>query len=172
MLVPGFVGWLTEYKIDVFVLCFLPVSLAAWFLGMEASIGLAVLSAVMWSGPDILSVNACSQGYAVWNTVIRLGAFLAAGWSVFRLRRLIDRERETAGVLRRSLSESKGLAAFLPICAQCKKIRNKEGIWQHPEVYIARHSNIQFSHGYCPECAEKARVEAGLVEKNCGCKAS
>lgn len=59
--------------------------------------------------------------------------------------------------------ENKILETFLPVCAQCKKVRNKEGLWQHMEVYIEQHSNTQFSHGYCPDCFRKAMEEAGLT---------
>jgi len=81
------------------------------------------------------------------------------------MRHALDREHNTAEALRRTLSEIKVLEAFLPICAQCKKIRNQQGVWQQLEVYIGQHSNTRFSHGYCPECARKAMQEAGLIDK-------
>jgi hypothetical protein len=64
--------------------------------------------------------------------------------------------------LRRSLSEIRVLQGLLPICAQCKKIRDAEGIWQHLEVYTGEHSDARFSHSYCPECARKVLEEAGI----------
>jgi hypothetical protein len=81
------------------------------------------------------------------------------------MRYALDREHNTAETLRRALSEIKVLETFLPICAQCKKIRNQQGAWQQLEVYIGQHSNTQFSHGYCPECEKKAMEEAGLIDK-------
>jgi hypothetical protein len=97
--------------------------------------------------------------------VLRFVSFLAIGWSVAKLKEMLDRERETAASLRKALSEVKVLESFLPICAQCKKIRNQQGEWQQLESYIGEHSNTQFSHGYCPECARKALEEAGLINK-------
>lgn len=47
------------------------------------------------------------------------------------------------------------LEGFIPICANCKKIRNKKDQWQQMEEYISQHSLVQFSHGICPECAKK-----------------
>jgi hypothetical protein len=55
---------------------------------------------------------------------------------------------------------------MLAICAWCKKIRNDEGLWQYPEVYLRDHSEVQFSHGMCPECAEKQRVAIGRETPN------
>lgn len=56
--------------------------------------------------------------------------------------------------LQRTLSEVKTLRGFLPICASCKKIRRDQGSWQQIESYIREHSDAQFSHGLCPECAK------------------
>ena len=49
-------------------------------------------------------------------------------------------------------SEIKQLHGILPICCNCKKIRNDEGYWQQVEVYIHEHSDADFSHGICPDC--------------------
>lgn len=46
------------------------------------------------------------------------------------------------------------LRGLLPICANCKKIRDDQGQWQAIELYIARHSSAQFTHGICPGCLE------------------
>jgi len=50
------------------------------------------------------------------------------------------------------------LEGFLPICASCKKIRNRDQ-WQQIENYISDHSLIQFSHSLCPECQQKLYPE-------------
>jgi hypothetical protein len=47
------------------------------------------------------------------------------------------------------------LEGFIPICATCKKIRNKEDQWDQMEKYLTEHSLAQFSHSICPECLEK-----------------
>jgi PAS domain S-box-containing protein len=57
--------------------------------------------------------------------------------------------------LREALRKVKLLSGFLPICASCKKIRDDKGYWEQMEIYIRDHSEAEFSHGICPECAEK-----------------
>jgi len=57
--------------------------------------------------------------------------------------------------LLKALSEIKTLHGILPICANCKKIRNDEGYWQKVEEYISEHTDAKFSHGICQSCAEK-----------------
>jgi len=56
--------------------------------------------------------------------------------------------------LEHSAREIKKLRGFLPICANCKKIRDDRGYWTQVEVYISKHSEAEFSHGLCPECSK------------------
>ena len=50
------------------------------------------------------------------------------------------------------------LEGFLPICANCKKIRHKES-WDQIEKYISDHSLAKFSHSICPDCMKKLYPE-------------
>jgi len=54
-----------------------------------------------------------------------------------------------------ALSRVKVLSGMLPICSSCKKIRDDTGYWNQIEAYVHEHSEAEFSHGICPECAEK-----------------
>jgi PAS domain S-box-containing protein len=47
------------------------------------------------------------------------------------------------------------LGGFISICAACKRIREKHDTWVPVESYIATRSQTRFSHGMCPECAER-----------------
>ncbi|MHB9027254.1 MAG: GAF domain-containing protein [Candidatus Latescibacterota bacterium] len=58
-----------------------------------------------------------------------------------------------------ALTEVKTLQGLLPICAYCKKIRDDKGYWSQIESYIGKCSGLQFSHGVCPECAQKVYSE-------------
>ena len=62
--------------------------------------------------------------------------------------------------LQKALNEVKTLSGLIPICASCKKIRDDKGYWNQIESYIKEHSNAEFSHGYCPDCARKLYPEA------------
>ncbi len=57
--------------------------------------------------------------------------------------------------LARSAKEIKTLRGFLPICANCKKIRDDKGSWTQIEAYISERSDAEFTHGLCPECVTK-----------------
>ncbi|MBI5749758.1 MAG: PAS domain S-box protein [Nitrospinae bacterium] len=56
---------------------------------------------------------------------------------------------------KRAEEEIKTLKGLIPICASCKKIRNDKGYWERIESYIRKHSDAEFTHTICPECAKK-----------------
>ena len=56
--------------------------------------------------------------------------------------------------LEKALSHIKSLEGLLPICCNCKKIRDSKGSWTPVETYIMKHSEAQFSHGLCEECSD------------------
>ena len=53
------------------------------------------------------------------------------------------------------IAELKVLRGIVPICVNCKKIRNDRGFWEQVEKYIQERSEAKFSHGLCPECTKK-----------------
>jgi len=53
------------------------------------------------------------------------------------------------------VSKIKTLSGLIPICSSCKRVRGDDGYWGQLEVYISDHSDAEFSHGLCPECAKK-----------------
>ena len=60
------------------------------------------------------------------------------------------------------------LEQVLPVCCVCGKIRDDSGVehgkgtWGRLDDYVARHSNVQVSHGFCPECYREYRKKEGL----------
>jgi sigma-B regulation protein RsbU (phosphoserine phosphatase) len=61
--------------------------------------------------------------------------------------------------LRLALDQIKTLRGILPICANCKKIRDDQGYWSQVEVYVRDHTEAEFSHSICPECIKKLYPE-------------
>lgn len=84
-------------------------------------------------------------------------------------RRMLDLQAALvarAEELRQALEQIKTLRGIVPICASCKKIRDDRGFWNRVEVYVAEHTEAEFSHGICPDCAE--RLYPGLCEPEPG----
>lgn len=63
------------------------------------------------------------------------------------------RREEVILELNRALSRVKKLSGLLPICSHCKKIRDDRGYWRQIEEYVQGHSDAEFSHSICRECA-------------------
>jgi PAS domain S-box-containing protein len=71
-------------------------------------------------------------------------------------RKKIELERERLiAELQQALAEIKTLRGILPICSICKKIRDDRGSWRKLETYISEHTDADFTHGLCEECARK-----------------
>ncbi len=57
--------------------------------------------------------------------------------------------------LKTALAQVEQLSGLLPICAQCKKIRDDKGYWNEVDFYLEKNSQARFSHGMCPDCSDE-----------------
>jgi PAS domain S-box-containing protein len=82
-------------------------------------------------------------------------------------RKAIEREREKLiSELKGALANVKTLSGLLPICSHCKKIRDDKGYWNQIESYIRDHSEAEFSHGICKECAKKHYPDFDIFDED------
>ncbi|MCX6144976.1 MAG: triple tyrosine motif-containing protein [Ignavibacteriales bacterium] len=72
----------------------------------------------------------------------------------WRVARLLEREKELQTRVNETVAQLKILGGLIPICSNCKKIRDDSGYWNQLEQYLKEHSEAQFTHGICPECYE------------------
>jgi PAS domain S-box-containing protein len=79
----------------------------------------------------------------------------AAAQDITERRRAQDERESLILDLQAALAQVKTLRGLLPICANCKRIRDDQGYWTAVEVYILEHSDAEFTHGLCPDCARK-----------------
>ena len=56
--------------------------------------------------------------------------------------------------LARQLTTVKQLRGLLPICSNCKSIRDDQGYWNKIEAYINEHADVEFTHSICPKCVK------------------
>lgn len=70
-------------------------------------------------------------------------------------RKQIEADREQLITdLQSALEEVKTLSGIVPICANCKKIRDDKGFWEQVDQYVTRHTDAKFSHSICPDCTQ------------------
>lgn len=74
-------------------------------------------------------------------------------------KRAEDERERLIGELQDALTQVKLLSGMLPICASCKKIRDDQGYWHQVEEYVRDHSQAEFSHSICPDCARRLYPE-------------
>ncbi len=146
---------------------------------MKADEGLRGTFVILVSGVQVSSdyqadgLNVGADGYIV--KPISNKELLARVQAMVRIKRaedaLREKEKEQQELilkLQEALAEIRTLKGFIPICASCKKVRDDEGYWNQLEAYISKHTDAVFSHGLCPECAEKYREELKELSKKRG----
>ena len=94
------------------------------------------------------------RSYIIFSLVICILLSLIVVFSLRMDKAAKEREKLIAE-LRDALTEVVTLRGIIPICASCKKVRDDKGYWNQIESYIRDHSEADFSHGICPECAKK-----------------
>jgi len=81
--------------------------------------------------------------------------FADVAWEITQ-HKLVEKALEEERIqLRKALDEVRTLRGIIPICANCKQIRDDQGFWSEVESYISSHTDARFSHGICPECRKK-----------------
>jgi PAS domain S-box-containing protein len=79
-------------------------------------------------------------------------------------KRAEEERNELIKELQEVLAKLETLSGLLPICANCKKIRDDKGYWNQIETYIENHSRAEFTHGICPDCIKKLYPDLKLKD--------
>lgn len=61
--------------------------------------------------------------------------------------------------LQTAMVRIKTLNGMIPICSNCKKLRNDDGYWQQVEEYLRQHTDADFSYGLCDQCSAELYPE-------------
>ncbi|GLH66021.1 PAS domain S-box protein [Geothrix edaphica] len=100
-----------------------------------------------------------AQWRLVWGEDGRLLGFQGVTRDITARKRLeVERERLIQS-LTQALADVKQLSGMLPICSSCKKVRDDHGYWSQIETYLSEHTEATFTHGVCPDCAQRFREE-------------
>jgi len=98
------------------------------------------------------AVQAGAQDYLVKGMVDPDKLARSIKYSINRNKILLEKQ-ELVKKLQAAVDNIKQLRGLLPICSRCHKIRNDKGYWETLELYISEHSNAEFTHSLCNECA-------------------
>jgi hypothetical protein len=89
---------------------------------------------------------------------LRFGAFLITGIAICWVRQQ-SQEILSAKNLEDRIARIKMASGMLPICAWCSKIVDTRGAWITMEQYLRKYLDVEFTHGFCPECASSFERE-------------
>ncbi len=98
---------------------------------------------ILWSGNAILNDDGTTD------------FIILTGIDITALKRAEQEKEKLILDLKDALANVKTLKGLLPMCASCQKIRDDRGYWQRVEEYIRGHSDADFTHGICPDCARR-----------------
>lgn len=135
------------------------VLISLWSPHKRFTVFVALISSVLTMAAFFFKPQAAE----VWKAVSNRALALFAVWVTASLglqRKTTEEKREKALQEReKALEDVRILRGLLPICASCKRIRDDQGYWTQLEGYIKTHSEADFTHGICPECARELYPE-------------
>ena len=103
------------------------------------------------------------RSYVIFSLVICILLSLIVVFSL-RMDKAAKEREHMITELQDALAEVRKLRGIIPICASCKKVRDDKGYWNQIELYIREHSEADFSHGICPECAKNLYPDLKISE--------
>ncbi len=132
----------TPSQILLSIFFVVPVLIAAWFNSLRLAITISVALPLV---RFIIATQLDPSGdpvYSAVNAADRLVLLCVVALVTSRLSESVKHLRMEVNVLER----------MIPICSNCKKIRDKDDVWQPLEKYMGEHSKMEFTHGICPDC--------------------
>jgi PAS domain S-box-containing protein len=108
---------------------------------------------VVW--PDGTTRHIQSRAISVVNAARQVVRLVGTSLDITDRKLAEENQRILLHDLQASVAEVKVLQGILPICATCKRIRDGDGTWEAVDSYVREHSNAEFTHGLCPDCAKK-----------------
>ncbi len=139
----------------------LPLSMADWLidillvwiasiwgslreLRMVAGVATVVICLGLWVAP--------APYIPLWLGAINHGSAILLIWIMVHF---TGRRRAAEAAEQEAAARAKILEGLLPMCAQCKSIRDADGNWDRLETYLTAHSEARLTHTYCPDCGAK-----------------
>jgi K+-sensing histidine kinase KdpD len=162
------------YDRAAFVLFGLAVMITSWMGGRR--VGLITTASATVAGMLLFVLPFTEATTRSWQNETLVVLFAVEGCGISFLAGQLHAQRSRArqeaqdairarNELEAALAQVQTLRGLIPICAWCKKIRNDNGYWEQLELYITKHSEADFTHGMCPDCARK-HIEALQLSKD------
>jgi transcriptional regulator with GAF, ATPase, and Fis domain len=100
----------------------------------------------------ILDSKANIYNGTITKLMMKFKNFIESNLELIYMNHLLGEQNSKLTDYIRVISTLKGL---VPICANCKDMRNSKNEWHPLEYYYSKNPELDFTHGCCPKCVEK-----------------
>lgn len=149
-------GWLdyrTGYELGFFIFYSIPVSITAWYAGRFPAILMSLASALVWLIADSYTGQKYSSLFLVyWNIAVRCGSFVINAFTVSKIRRIMDQQKQMKIDLDSAQEDARKLRGLLPACAVCQSPRVDMDYQHEVAAYLQAVAQTQSDSWRCPAC--------------------
>lgn len=140
------------------------IGYVAWLYGVAAGLTIALfLTPLTFYIYNQFEVAISYEAFAYSPAYIALQILAAAALGRLHNKTLMLSNKETTLMevntnLQNALSKVREMGGIHSLCTSCKSILDDDGTWTKIDYYLKEKTKAEFSHGICPECAEKFEV--------------
>ena len=128
-------------------------------VGRFPEVAIIVLTGLNDAKMAVQSVRFGAQDYLEKKYISSMWLGRAIRYAIER-KRIMRQQKALLSDLSAALEEIEMLQKIVPICSNCKKIRNNNGEWETVEYYLKNQIGADFSHSLCPSCTKLFYPEA------------
>lgn len=158
LLVLGWLDYVTGYELGFFIFYSIPVAITAWHVGRLPAILMSFASALVWLMADSYSGQKYSSVfYVYWNIAVRCGCFVINAFTVSKIRRIMDQQKQMATDLADLQAQATKLRSLLPVCSVCRNPRNDEQYRRDLATYLDANTMSHTASTCCPACGASSK---------------
>ena len=165
-MVIGYIDLVTGFELRMELFYLVPISYVTWFVGLRFGVMFSVLSLITIVCSDIMAGKQYTQfTVEIWNGAMYL-VFYVIVTVLLKLRKTLQQRESLLAELDTALSLNEELSGMLPICANCRKVRDDDEYRRKVESYISKHVKAEFSRGLCRECSINLSSATMIEDEN------
>ncbi len=155
--ITGFLIYKNDFLQTAFSYSIFPVLISAillgWRCGLIGGISIGIINYIFFNSL-VPHVGSNFEAWLIVNSIyILLGTFTGITRDIITHHQRINQELSNA------LSDLNNINGLIPICSNCKKMRDDNGCWHVVGIHILENADVQLTHGICPECLKKLYPE-------------
>lgn len=153
LLALGWLDYVTGYELGFFIFYSIPVAITAWYVGRLPAVLMSFASALVWLMADSYSGQKYSSVfYVYWNIGVRCGCFVINAFTVSKIRRILDHQKQMTIDLAVARAETARLRSLLPVGIVCRNPRDDQNNRRDPALCPDSNTPSPATTTRCPAC--------------------